>query len=64
MGPRKIETFYLYEFKNLPRASSEQFLVPPRERIVPEGHEPGEPNTLSLKDAERLREKRTRKSTK
>ncbi len=58
----KIEAFYLYEFKNLPRASSEQFLLPPRERIIPEDQAPGNPKELSLEDAERLREKRANKS--
>ena len=57
----KVEVFYLYEFKNLPRASSEQFALPPRERIIPEGQLPGEPKALSLEDAERLREKREKK---
>lgn len=58
----KVEAFYLYEFKHLPRASSEQFLLPPRDRIVPEGQVPGEPADLSLEDAERLRDKRAKKS--
>jgi uncharacterized protein (DUF2132 family) len=58
----KVEAFYLYEFKNLPRASSEQFLLPPRDRIVPEDQTPGEPAELSLEDAERLRKKRAKKS--
>ena len=58
----KVEAFYLYEFKNLPRVSSEQFSIPPRERIIPEGQAPGNPKELSLEDAERLREKRVNKS--
>ncbi len=58
----KVEAFYLYEFKSLPRASSEQFLLSPRDRIVPEDQIPGEPKELSLEDAERLREKRQKKS--
>tara|TARA_R110002095_G_scaffold204052_1_gene186516 strand:- start:29 stop:442 length:414 start_codon:yes stop_codon:yes gene_type:complete len=58
----KVETFYLYQFKNLPRASSEQFALPPRERIVPADQTPREPAQLSLEDAERLREKRAKKS--
>ena len=37
----KVEVFYLYEFKNLPGASSEQFSLPPRERIIPEDQAPG-----------------------
>ncbi|MDM8566995.1 VF530 family DNA-binding protein [Candidatus Halobeggiatoa sp. HSG11] len=58
----KVEAFYLYEFKNLPKASYEQFLLPPRDRIVPEYQVPGEPKELSLEDAERLREKRVKKA--
>nr|CAA6829086.1 MAG: Unknown protein [uncultured Thiotrichaceae bacterium] len=58
----KVEVFYMYEFKNLPRASSEQFALPPRDRIVPEGQVPGEPAELSLEDAEILREKRAKKA--
>ena len=58
----KVEGFYLYELKSLPRASSEQFLLPPRDRVVPEGQVPGIPKKLDLEDAERLREKRAKKS--
>ncbi|MFT5112299.1 MAG: hypothetical protein ACI8P9_001623 [Parasphingorhabdus sp.] len=59
----KVEAFYLYKFKNLPRASEEQFQLSPRDRIVPEDQIAGEPAELSLEDAERLREKRVKKST-
>lgn len=59
---QKVEVFYLYEFKNLPRASSEQFALPPRDRIIPEDQSPGEPAELSMEDAARLREKRARKA--
>ncbi|NOX08022.1 MAG: DUF2132 domain-containing protein [Gammaproteobacteria bacterium] len=59
----KVEVFYLYEFKNLPGASSEQFSLPPRGRVIPEDQAPGDPKELSLEDAERLREKRANKST-
>ncbi|MBL3591118.1 MAG: VF530 family DNA-binding protein [gamma proteobacterium endosymbiont of Lamellibrachia anaximandri] len=59
---QKVEVFYLYEFKDLPQASSEQFSLPPRERIIPEDQAPGDPKELSLEDAERLREKRAKKS--
>ena len=58
----KVEVFYLYEYKSLPRASSEQFSLPPRERIIPEGQAPGDPKELSLENAEWLREKRANKS--
>jgi len=58
----KVEGFYLYKFKSLPRASAEQFELPPRDRIIPPDQVPGEPAELSLEDAERLREKRARKA--
>ncbi|MCW8890042.1 MAG: VF530 family DNA-binding protein [Sedimenticola sp.] len=58
----KVEDFYLYQFKNLPRASAEQFALSPRDRIIPDEQTPGEPAVLSLEDAERLREKRVKRS--
>lgn len=58
----KVEAFYLYQFKNLPRASPEQFELPPRDRIVPPDQMPGDPAELSMEDAERLRQKRARKA--
>ncbi len=54
----KVEIFYLYQYKNLPKVSSEQFTVAPRERIVPAHHKPGEPAILSIEDGEQLRHKR------
>ena len=58
----KVEVFYLYEFKNLPGASSEQLSLLPRDRVIPEDQSPGAPAKLSLEDAERLRVKRETKS--
>ncbi len=58
----KVEAFYLYEYKNLPKASYEQFSLPPRERVIPQDQAPGDPKELSLEDAERLREERAIKS--
>lgn len=58
----KVEAFYLYQFKSLPRASAEQFELPPRDRIIPPDQTPGKPAELSLEDAERLREKRAKKA--
>lgn len=57
-----VEGFYLYQFKNFPRASAEQFLLPPRDRVIPEGQVPGKPAELSLEDAEQLRAKRAKKA--
>jgi uncharacterized protein (DUF2132 family) len=58
----KVESFYLYQFKNLPRASTEQFELPPRDRIIPQDQIPGKPAELSLEDADKLREKRAKKA--
>jgi uncharacterized protein (DUF2132 family) len=58
----KVEAFYLYQLKNLPRASNEQFELSPRDRIVPPEQQPGEPAELSLEDAEQLKEKREQKA--
>ncbi|MFN0002968.1 MAG: VF530 family DNA-binding protein [Pseudohongiellaceae bacterium] len=57
-----VEGFYLYQFKSLPRASAEQFLLPPRDRVIPVGQAPGTPTELSLEDAEHLRAKRAKKA--
>jgi uncharacterized protein (DUF2132 family) len=58
----KVEAFYLYEFKSLPKASSAQFELPPRKRIIPNDQTPSTPADLSFEDAEILREKRAVKS--
>jgi uncharacterized protein (DUF2132 family) len=58
----KVEAFYMYEFKNLPKASPEQFALPPRDRIVPDNQTPGTPAELSLEDAEQLSEERAVKA--
>jgi len=58
----KVESFFLYQYKNLPRPTSEQLLLSPRDRIIPDDQSPGEPAELNLEDAERLREKSARKS--
>lgn len=58
----KVEAFYLYKFKSLPRPSDEQFELPPRDRVVPEDQRPGEPAVLSLEAAAELNEKRARKA--
>lgn len=58
----KVENFYLYEFKRLPRASYEQFQLSPRDRIIPDDQKVGLPAELSLEDAERLETKRAKKA--
>jgi uncharacterized protein (DUF2132 family) len=58
----KVEGFYLYQYKNLPKASAQEFEHAPRDRIVPNDEKPGEPAELDLADAARLQEKRARKT--
>lgn len=59
----KVEQFYLYKFKNLPRVSSEQFALSPRDRVMPEGQVPRDPAELSLEDAEVEREQKAKKAS-
>jgi uncharacterized protein (DUF2132 family) len=56
----KVEAFYLYQYKGLPKADDEQFQLPPRDRIVPAHHKPRAPAELSLEDAERRRSKKAK----
>ena len=58
----KVEAFYLYQFKNLPKATGAQFDLPPRDRIVPLDQKPGEPAELSFEDAERQRVNREKQA--
>ncbi|QBG36882.1 VF530 family DNA-binding protein [Litorilituus sediminis] len=58
----KVEAFYMYQYKSLPKADSKQFELPPRDRIVPLHQKVGEPRELSLEDAENLRLKRAKKT--
>lgn len=58
----KVESFYLYQYKNLPRASDSEFEKPPRERVIPAGVLPKEPAELSFEDAEQLRIKKAKKA--
>ena len=58
----KVEDFYLYKYKNLPKPSHEQSLLSPRDRVIPVEQIPGEPAVLNLEDAERLFDKHSKKS--
>lgn len=44
----KIENFYLYRFKRMPRASNEEFALPPRARTFPHGLKPKQPMELTV----------------
>lgn len=58
----KVEAFYMYQFKGLPKADDAQFLLPPRDRIVPAQDKVRAPAELSLEDAEQLRIKTAKKT--
>lgn len=58
----KVEAFYMYQYKGLPKADSVQFALPPRERIVPADEKTKPPAALSFEDAEGLREKKAKKT--
>jgi uncharacterized protein (DUF2132 family) len=47
----KMERFYLYQFKNLPKADDIQYEIPPRKRIIPTHQKPKEPAVLILGQA-------------
>ena len=53
----KCEIFYLYNYKSMPRPSSEQFALPPRDRIFTNEQQAGAPKELSFEDAEQLQQK-------
>lgn len=44
----KLENFYLYRFKRMPRASEMEFEIPPRSRTFPHGLKPKEPMELTV----------------
>lgn len=52
----KVESFYLYMYKNLPRASDSEYAKPPRDRIVPDGDRPRRPKVLSVEDAQKRKD--------
>lgn len=47
----KLERFYLYEFKNLPKADDVQYEIPPRLRVIPAHQKPRDPAVLILGQA-------------
>lgn len=42
----KMERFYLYNYKNLPKADDTQYEITPRQRIIPAHQKPREPKVL------------------
>ena len=44
----RVENFYLYRFKRMPKASDYEYNLPPRERTFPHGLKPREPMELTV----------------
>ncbi|SFD69046.1 VF530 family DNA-binding protein [Pseudoalteromonas denitrificans] len=60
----KVEAFYMYKLLGYPKADDIQFQLPPRDRIVPEHHKARGPVNLSLEDAQRIKDKKSKTSYK
>jgi len=58
----KLEAFYLYKLKNLPKPDDSEYDKPPRDRIVPLTDKPRAPRELSLEDAERVEYNKQKKN--
>jgi uncharacterized protein (DUF2132 family) len=48
----KVESFYLYRFKGLPRPNDEQYALPPRDRTIPLDQQPAAPRNIIPKSSE------------
>lgn len=48
----KVEGFYLYKYKSLPRPDDDQFALPPRDRTIPVEQQPGEPLNITISSPE------------
>ena len=57
----KVENFYLYRLKNLPRPDDVNYELQPRDRVIPADQKPGEPWELSFTDAKRIHAKKEAK---
>ncbi|MBA5761079.1 VF530 family DNA-binding protein [Vibrio sp. 404] len=44
----RVENFYLYRFKRMPKASDYEYNLPPRARTFPHGLKPREPMELTV----------------
>jgi len=53
----KMERFYLYNYKNLPKADDIQYEIAPRQRVIPANQKPREPKVLILGEAPKPKEK-------
>lgn len=44
----KVEGFYLYKYKALPRPDDEQYALPPRDRTIPMEQQPSSPENITI----------------
>ncbi|OUS23239.1 hypothetical protein A9Q98_15950 [Thalassotalea sp. 42_200_T64] len=58
----KLEAFYLYKFKHLPRPNDSQYDLPPRQRIIPLDQTPGEPMELTVELLQTLNERKAERA--
>ena len=56
----KVEAFYLYQLKGLPKADDEQYELPPRQRSIPLDQKPRKPEEIWVG---KYAEKRARKAS-
>ena len=59
----KIERFYLYNYKNLPKADDTQYEITPRQRIIPAHQKPREPKVLIVGQAPAPKERSSNSNT-
>ena len=60
----KVEGFYLYKFKRLPKPDDEQYELPPRDRTIPLSQKPRSPADISTIKPEPRTNKNTRVNSK
>jgi uncharacterized protein (DUF2132 family) len=56
----KIEIFYLYKYKNLPRPDSKQYELPPRDRIIPAHQKPRTPVEFTVEELKEINERKAK----
>lgn len=59
----KMERFYLYNYKNLPKADDTQYEITPRQRIIPAHQKPREPKILIAGQAPAPKERSSQPNT-
>lgn len=58
----KLESFYLYQFKRMPKPTDSQYELPPRQRLIPAGLEPKPPMEFSVEELNLKKQRKLEKS--